>query len=157
MALMRVDLPAPFSPSSACVSPARISRPTPFSATTPGKRLTMPLASRNGAPCLTSIRQAFYVCPAGARWLESASLNPRATHGRDHPRARTKEDQMRIRPCLLLLCILVTGSLAAAAPVNEPTRDIKIVSSAGARALADACSAWAERKNLVVAMAILDW
>ena len=37
------------------------------------------------------------------------------------------------------------------------TRDIKIISSAGARALADECIAWAERNNLVVAMAVLDW
>ena len=37
------------------------------------------------------------------------------------------------------------------------TRDITIISSAGARALADACTAWAERNKQVVAMAILDW
>jgi glc operon protein GlcG len=39
----------------------------------------------------------------------------------------------------------------------KATRDIKVVSSAGARALADACSAWAEQNKQVVAMAILDW
>jgi len=39
----------------------------------------------------------------------------------------------------------------------KATKDIKIISSAGARALADACSAWAEQHNLIVAMAILDW
>ena len=38
-----------------------------------------------------------------------------------------------------------------------PIKDIKIISSAGARALADACSAWAEQNKQVVAMAILDW
>ena len=37
------------------------------------------------------------------------------------------------------------------------TRDITIISSAGARALADACIAWAERNKLVVAMAVIDW
>ena len=37
------------------------------------------------------------------------------------------------------------------------TRDIKIISSAGARARADECIAWAERNKLVVAMAVLDW
>lgn len=37
------------------------------------------------------------------------------------------------------------------------TRDIKVISSAGARALADACTAWAEQKKTTVAMAILDW
>ena len=39
----------------------------------------------------------------------------------------------------------------------KATRDIKIISSAGARALADACSAWAEQNKKVLAMAILDW
>lgn len=43
-----------------------------------------------------------------------------------------------------------TGDLKA-------TRDIKVISSAGARALADACSAWAEQNKKIVAMAILDW
>ena len=42
-------------------------------------------------------------------------------------------------------------------PVTQPTREIKIISSAGARALADACAAWAERNKQVVAIAILDW
>ena len=36
-------------------------------------------------------------------------------------------------------------------------REIKIISSAGARALADACTAWAEQNKQIVAMAILDW
>src|SRR5713101_10208852 len=39
----------------------------------------------------------------------------------------------------------------------KATRDIKVISSAGARALADACTAWAQQNNYVVAMAILDW
>jgi uncharacterized protein GlcG (DUF336 family) len=37
------------------------------------------------------------------------------------------------------------------------TREIKIISSAGARALSDACIAWAERNKLVVAVAVIDW
>jgi uncharacterized protein GlcG (DUF336 family) len=36
-------------------------------------------------------------------------------------------------------------------------REIKIISSAGARALADACAAWAEQNKQTVAIAILDW
>ena len=39
----------------------------------------------------------------------------------------------------------------------KATTDIKIISSAGARALADACTAWAEQNKKIVAMAILDW
>jgi glc operon protein GlcG len=37
------------------------------------------------------------------------------------------------------------------------TREIKIISSAGARALADACARWAEENKQTVAIAILDW
>src|ERR1700688_3026984 len=39
----------------------------------------------------------------------------------------------------------------------KATRDIKVISSAGARAMADACTAWAEQNKQIVAMAILDW
>jgi uncharacterized protein GlcG (DUF336 family) len=53
---------------------------------------------------------------------------------------------------------LVAGPLAAQGRgVVKLTRDIKVISSAGARALADACTAWAERNKTAVAMAILDW
>src|ERR671937_63390 len=41
-----VDLPAPFSPRSACTSPRRRSKSTLSSATTPGKRLVIPRISR---------------------------------------------------------------------------------------------------------------
>ena len=61
---------------------------------------------------------------------------------------------MRSLPCVLSLSIVFTASLAAA---QAPTKDIKIISSAGARAMADACTAWAEQNKQVVAMAILDW
>ena len=43
-----------------------------------------------------------------------------------------------------------------AAPVKT-TRTLQVVSSAAARALADACSEWAEQNKQTVAMAILDW
>ncbi len=46
---------------------------------------------------------------------------------------------------------------ARSVPASQATRDIKVISSAGARALADACTAWAEQNKQVVAMAILDW
>jgi glc operon protein GlcG len=71
---------------------------------------------------------------------------------------------MRISACLLVLSVLVTVPLAAQSKgdvsLNRDialTRDIKILSSAGARALADACIAWADKNKLVVAMAVLDW
>ncbi len=65
---------------------------------------------------------------------------------------------MRIRLCMLVLSVLVTSSLAGdALAMQAPTRDIKVISSAGARAMADACIAWAEQNKQIVAMAILDW
>jgi glc operon protein GlcG len=64
---------------------------------------------------------------------------------------------MRIRAGVLCSVVLVAVSLAGEAAAQQPTRDIKIISSAGARALADACTAWAERNKTTVAMAILDW
>src|SRR5271165_2886195 len=46
MMLMRVDLPAPFSPNRTWTSPWRRSKSTPSSATTPGKRFEMLPSSR---------------------------------------------------------------------------------------------------------------
>src|SRR5207249_3382060 len=48
-----VLLPAPFSPSNACTSPAAASKSTPSFATTPGKRFVIPritTADAGGAP-----------------------------------------------------------------------------------------------------------
>src|SRR6478736_2286406 len=42
---MRVDLPAPFSPQSACTSPRRTRRWMSSFATTPGNRLVIPTSS----------------------------------------------------------------------------------------------------------------
>jgi glc operon protein GlcG len=64
---------------------------------------------------------------------------------------------MRIRPYLLLLSTLAMGSFAADASAMQMTRDIKVISSAGGRALADACAAWAEKNKQIVAIAVLDW
>lgn len=69
---------------------------------------------------------------------------------------------MRIQWSLLALSVLVLGfashpSARQSTRELSPTREITIISSAGARALADACTAWAEKNKLTVAMAILDW
>ena len=77
---------------------------------------------------------------------------------------------MRTPACPIVVLVLVTLVLLPSQPLAmqskgdvslhrdvELTRDIKIISSAGARALADACIAWAERNKLVVAMAVIDW
>ena len=70
---------------------------------------------------------------------------------------------MRIRPCVLLVSLLAAMYPAAHALAGQatrdikPTRDIKVISSAGARAMADACTAWGEQNKQVLAMAIIDW
>jgi uncharacterized protein GlcG (DUF336 family) len=64
---------------------------------------------------------------------------------------------MRIRAYLLSLSVLVTVTFAADASAMQLTRDVKVISSAGARALADSCVAWAEKNKQIVAIAILDW
>src|SRR3954469_5559888 len=64
---------------------------------------------------------------------------------------------MRIRLCLLSLCVFFAVSLAAHGSAMQLTRDVKLISSAGARALVDACAAWAGKNQQIVAIAILDW
>jgi len=66
---------------------------------------------------------------------------------------------MRIQS-LLLLVVLVLAPVAVSAQTRGETRltrDIKVISSAGARALVDACAGWAERNKTSVAIAVLDW
>jgi glc operon protein GlcG len=58
---------------------------------------------------------------------------------------------------LLSIVVLLAGLYVADASAAQATRDIKVISSSGARAMADACTAWAEHNKQVVAMAILDW
>jgi glc operon protein GlcG len=57
----------------------------------------------------------------------------------------------------LMLLLPVQSHAQQPARSAPATREIKILSSAGARALADACTAWAEQNKQIVAMAILDW
>src|SRR6516162_9635763 len=64
---------------------------------------------------------------------------------------------MRIRLCVLMLCVSVIVSVAADASAMQLTRDVKVISSAGARALVDQCAAWAEKNKQIVAIAIHDW
>jgi uncharacterized protein GlcG (DUF336 family) len=70
---------------------------------------------------------------------------------------------MHIRSRVLALFVLITmafaGDLSAqrASADAALTRDVKVISTAGARALADACAAWAEKNTQVVAVAVLDW
>src|SRR5690349_8381549 len=49
MALISVDLPAPFSPTRHTISPARTSRETPLSARTPAKDFSTPSQTSSGS------------------------------------------------------------------------------------------------------------
>jgi len=64
---------------------------------------------------------------------------------------------MRIRPYLVSLGVFVAFAVAENASAMQLTRDVKVISSAGARALVDACSAWAEKNKQIVAIAVIDW
>jgi len=64
---------------------------------------------------------------------------------------------MRFKLCLIpLTAILALGSVAEAS-AQAMVREQKIISSAGARAMVDACTAWAEHNHTTVAMSVLDW
>jgi glc operon protein GlcG len=64
---------------------------------------------------------------------------------------------MRHRYCLIPLAAIVATALATQASAQAMVREQKVISSAGARAMVDACTAWAERNHLTLAMSVLDW
>ena len=64
---------------------------------------------------------------------------------------------MRFKSCLIPLAALIAITSAAEASAQAMVREQKVISSAGARAMVDACTAWAERNNTTVAMSVLDW
>jgi glc operon protein GlcG len=64
---------------------------------------------------------------------------------------------MRIRTSLIPLTAVFALALAAQASAESMIREQKIISSAGARAMVDACTAWAEHNHTTVAMSVLDW
>jgi glc operon protein GlcG len=64
---------------------------------------------------------------------------------------------MRHKYCLIPLAAIVATALATQASAQAMVREQKVISSAGARAMVDACTAWAERNHLTLAMSVLDW
>src|SRR5947207_3765172 len=64
---------------------------------------------------------------------------------------------MRIKYGLIPLAAVVAIACATQASAQAMVREQKVISSAGARALVDACTAWAERNRLTLAMSVLDW
>src|SRR5690348_1655441 len=89
---MRVDFPAPFSPMSACTSPARSERSAPSRASTPGNRIVMPriwTIGRLSVSACISVRPCLegesppearaWVAPA--EWLADLSVLPAGSVG----------------------------------------------------------------------------
>jgi hypothetical protein len=65
---------------------------------------------------------------------------------------------MHARFCLIpLLAVAATAFATQSSADAVMIREQKVISSAGARAMVDACTTWAERNNLVLAMSVLDW
>ena len=64
---------------------------------------------------------------------------------------------MRDRFYLIPLTAIAVVALASQALSQSMIREQKVISSAGARAMVDACSAWAERNHVILAMSVLDW
>src|SRR5438105_15938886 len=64
---------------------------------------------------------------------------------------------MRIKYGLIPLAAVVAIACTTQASAQAMVREQKVISSAGARALVDACTAWAERNHLTLAMSVLDW
>ena len=64
---------------------------------------------------------------------------------------------MRVRSCLIPLTAMAAIAFATEASAEAMVREQKVITSAGARAMVEACTAWAERNHMTVAMAVLDW
>jgi glc operon protein GlcG len=64
---------------------------------------------------------------------------------------------MRFRSCLIPLTAIAAIAFAAEASAEAMVREQKVISSAGARAMVDACTAWAEHNHQTLAMSVLDW
>src|ERR1700740_2603215 len=64
---------------------------------------------------------------------------------------------MRVRHCLIPLTAIAALGFATAASAEAMIRDEKGITSAGARAMIEACTAWAERNHQTLAMTVLDW
>lgn len=60
-------------------------------------------------------------------------------------------------PHSFVTALVAAGLFAVDVSAIQTTRDVKVISSAAARAMADACTGWGEQNKQVLAMAILDW
>ena len=58
---------------------------------------------------------------------------------------------------LIPLTAIIAIAFATEASAQAMVRQQKVISSAGARAMVDACTAWAEHNHMTLAMSVLDW
>ena len=107
--LIRVDLPAPLSPTSAITSPARTSRSTSVRACTEPNALVTPRSSRRGVSLTTALSYhtaaSLWKKNGGARW--GASVD------------RQSSDE--------LLAVLLVLAVADVAPLQEAGREENLV------------------------------
>jgi uncharacterized protein GlcG (DUF336 family) len=64
---------------------------------------------------------------------------------------------MRARSCLIPFTTILAIAFATEASAEAMVREQKVITSAGARAMVEACSTWAERNHQILAMSVLDW
>jgi glc operon protein GlcG len=64
---------------------------------------------------------------------------------------------MRVRTCLIPLTALIAVAFVSEASAEAMVRQQKVITSAGARAMIEGCSGWAEKNHQVLAMTVLDW
>jgi uncharacterized protein GlcG (DUF336 family) len=69
---------------------------------------------------------------------------------------KTEEEIMRVS-YLIPLTAIAAIAFSAEASAQTMVREQKVITSAGARAMVEACSAWAEHNHMTVAMSVLDW
>ena len=58
---------------------------------------------------------------------------------------------------LIPLTAIAAIAFASQASAEAMVRQQKVITSAGARAMVEACTAWAEQNRMVLAMSVLDW
>jgi glc operon protein GlcG len=58
---------------------------------------------------------------------------------------------------LIPLTAIAAIAFASEASAQAMVREQKVINSAGARAMVDACTAWAEHNHMTLAMSVLDW
>jgi glc operon protein GlcG len=58
---------------------------------------------------------------------------------------------------LIPLTAVAAVAFASGASAQAMVREQKVITSAGARAMVEACTAWADHNHIAVAMSVLDW